>query len=78
MDRTFSIGDRLKEQADHTHTRKQLNLMDKEELLNISCGVWSSIILLEYGQWQALNVWEDHGLQHLRDVALAVQCTNSY
>ncbi|GFS67648.1 hypothetical protein TNCV_4363401 [Trichonephila clavipes] len=27
--------------------------------------------------WHALNVLVDHGLQHLRDVALAIQCTEN-
>lgn len=40
---------------------------------------WLRSILLEYGWRQALNEWEKHGLQHLRDVSLAVQCTgNTY
>ncbi|GFW45381.1 hypothetical protein TNCV_4734881 [Trichonephila clavipes] len=58
---------------------KQFKLMDKKELLNIACHVWSLIILLENGKWQALNVWEDHELQHVRHLAPAVQCTgNAY
>ncbi|GFV70347.1 hypothetical protein TNCV_4797661 [Trichonephila clavipes] len=67
MDHTFSIGDRSGEQSGQ---RKKINLTGKEELLNMACHVWSYIIPLEYGWWQALNVGEDHGHQHLRDVAL--------
>ncbi|GFY12629.1 uncharacterized protein TNCV_2448201 [Trichonephila clavipes] len=48
----------------------------EKEFLEIPYHVCLRIIMLEYGWWQAVNVWEDHWFQHLRDVALAVQFTS--
>ncbi|GFW95877.1 hypothetical protein TNCV_1625371 [Trichonephila clavipes] len=46
-----------------------------KELLNIVYPMWSRINRVEYAVLHVLNVREDHQLQHLRDVALAFQCT---
>ncbi|GFW00570.1 hypothetical protein TNCV_694091 [Trichonephila clavipes] len=59
-------------------SKNQFTLMGKELVKN-AFHLWSRIILLEYGWWPALNVWEEGGFQHLRDAALVVQCTgNTY
>ncbi|GFV24483.1 hypothetical protein TNCV_194461 [Trichonephila clavipes] len=77
MDYTFSIAiDRMnkqdKEAIQSDGQRRNFEHCVSRVVTHYPIGMWLM-------GWHALNVWEDHGHQHLRDVALAVQCTgNAY
>ncbi|GFY26210.1 hypothetical protein TNCV_355261 [Trichonephila clavipes] len=64
-----------KRSGEQAKPMKKFNLIGKKKRFNIACYVWARLILLEYGRRQVLNVSDDHGVQHLKEVTLAVQFT---